>query len=361
MSSPERGLARGVANVPAATRNRSFDILRICFATMVLAAHAAELTDGNRSRELFTRLAHSPMTFGDVGVVGFFLLSGCLIVRSWHRDPEVLNFLQKRTLRIVPGCIVALPLAVVAVGILAPGIHDYFHNLFSNLQHHAKPILPPILPGNPYPMVNGSLWSIVAEFRCYLLVALLGICGLVRRPAQWLAATMVLLGALAAATFKGLHFPHALTLLLGEPRSTLRWTAVFFIGGCFFMLRKSIPFRLGIMLAALFGLVAVDVLFPHYLFFPFAILGGYVMFYLAQLPAVARIQVAHLPDISYGVYLYGWPVESLWIYFRHGSPWITFLASTLICFVLGWLSWHFVERPMLTLKRKSTSALPPDA
>jgi peptidoglycan/LPS O-acetylase OafA/YrhL len=136
---------------PALPRNRSFDILRIIFATLVLCAHAAELTDGNRSREIFARLSRSPMTFGDVGVVGFFLLSGYLIVRSWQGDPEFLNFLQKRMLRIAPGYFVALPLGVIVVGLLAPAVPGFFPQLFNNLLHHAKHILPPILPGNPYP------------------------------------------------------------------------------------------------------------------------------------------------------------------------------------------------------------------
>jgi len=68
--------------------------------------------------------------------------------------------------------------------------------------------------------------------------------------------------------------------------------------------------------------------------------------------------MSRFPDISYGIYLYGWPVESLWIWFHRGSPWIAFAASTVICFGLGWLSWHFIERPAFTLKRKATAPLP---
>jgi peptidoglycan/LPS O-acetylase OafA/YrhL len=67
--------------------------------------------------------------------------------------------------------------------------------------------------------------------------------------------------------------------------------------------------------------------------------------------------MSRFPDISYGIYLYGWPVESLWIWFHRGSPWIAFAASTVICFGLGWLSWHFIERPALTLKRNATAPL----
>jgi len=74
------------------TRNHQFDLLRIFFATLVLLSHAPEITNGNASRELLHRLTHAPMTFGVLGVDGFFVLSGYLIVQSWLGDPEFLTF-----------------------------------------------------------------------------------------------------------------------------------------------------------------------------------------------------------------------------------------------------------------------------
>ena len=59
-------------------RNRQFDLMRLALALMVLLAHAPEITDGDRSRELLARFTHGAMTFGDLGVDGFFLLSGFL-------------------------------------------------------------------------------------------------------------------------------------------------------------------------------------------------------------------------------------------------------------------------------------------
>ena len=110
-------------------RNHQFDALRIIFATLVLLSHAAEITDGDASRELFHRFTGAPMTFGTVGVDGFFLLSGYLIVQSWLANPELLNFLRKRVLRIVPGYLVAVVLSTLAVGLLAPGIPHFFASL----------------------------------------------------------------------------------------------------------------------------------------------------------------------------------------------------------------------------------------
>ena len=70
-------------------RNHSFDLLRIVFAMLVLLSHAAEIEYGNASHELFSRFTGTQITFGTVGVDGFFLLSGYLIVQSWLGDAPI--------------------------------------------------------------------------------------------------------------------------------------------------------------------------------------------------------------------------------------------------------------------------------
>ena len=96
-------------------RNHQLDLLRIIFATMVLLGHASELSPGQLYGDLFRRWTHSNVTFGAIGVDGFFLLSGFLIVQSWENNPELMNFLRKRALRIVPGYFVAVVLSTLVV------------------------------------------------------------------------------------------------------------------------------------------------------------------------------------------------------------------------------------------------------
>ena len=336
-------------------RNRQLDLLRILLATLVLLSHAAEITDGTSARELFHRVTGS-MTFGTVGVDGFFLLSGYLIVQSWLGDPELLNFLRKRALRILPGYLVAVALSTLAVGLLAPGVPRFFSRLdihfLRSIALLSSPATPPVFPGRPYAVVNGSLYTIGYEFRCYLVVALLGLCGALRRPAAVLAATLLLLPSLLGSPWlQRMHWPRLFEALLGHPETAIRFTAVYLVGVCVYLFRERIAFRPWWAVTATAGLVGFFAFAPARAEFALAVCGGYLMFCLGQLrlPVLSRAQ---LPDISYGVYLYGWPVESLWIWFHRGSPWITFAASTAICFCLGWLSWHFVERPALRLKRK---------
>jgi peptidoglycan/LPS O-acetylase OafA/YrhL len=345
------------------SRNHQFDLLRILFATLVLLSHAPEITDGNASRELLHRLTRAPMTFGTLGVDGFFVLSGYLIVQSWLGDPEFLNFLRKRVLRIVPGYLVAVALSTLTVGLLAPGAAHFFRDLDVHFVNSvvllSSPATPPVFPGHPYAMVNGAMYTIGYEFRCYLLVALLGLCGLLRRPILVLVATTLLLSSfLYAAPLERMHWPRHMEALVGQPAVAFRLTAVYLVGCCFYLFRNRIAFR------PLFALATTVVMAVCFVFAParaelaMVLGGGYLMFYLGQMHLPWLSGMSRLPDISYGIYLYGWPVESLWIWFHRGSPWIAFLASTVICFGLGWLSWHFIERPALTLKRKPTAPLP---
>ena len=55
----------------------SFTLLRLLLASLVIVAHAAELTDGNRSREIFHWLGYQ-MSAGEFAVEAFFVVSGYL-------------------------------------------------------------------------------------------------------------------------------------------------------------------------------------------------------------------------------------------------------------------------------------------
>jgi peptidoglycan/LPS O-acetylase OafA/YrhL len=56
-------------------------------------------------------------------------------------------------------------------------------------------------------------------------------------------------------------------------------------------------------------------------------------------------------DLSYGVYLYAWPVQKLIIWLDAGiSPWLVFIQTTAIAGIIAFGSWVLVEKPLLNLK-----------
>jgi peptidoglycan/LPS O-acetylase OafA/YrhL len=329
---------------------------------MVLLAHAPELTDGNRSREIMARLTTPQFTFGILGVDGFFLLSGYLIIKSWINCPDPWDFLRKRFLRIAPGYAVATLVAIVVVGLIAPGESDFFRlyalrwETIRTLLFAYRPAALPVFPGNHYyRILNGSLWTILYEFRCYLIVAVAGMAGLFKRPKLLIGATAMLSAfftvfSLNKALIDHLPWPSLLYRFLGDPSNLLRFMTMFFVGGCFFVFKDRIKFTPDLAYFSVCAIIAIRFAKPEHIEGAFVMFGGYLLFYFGSKPIASLSCMARIPDLSYGIYLYGWPVESLFIWYFHPSPWIVFAASTFLCAGLAWLSWTFVEGPALSLK-----------
>jgi peptidoglycan/LPS O-acetylase OafA/YrhL len=83
--------------------------------------------------------------------------------------------------------------------------------------------------------------------------------------------------------------------------------------------------------------------------------------WLAVNPHLPVIPAARFGDLSYGLYIYGWPVEQsvVWLLGRHAAWWQVFLIALPATAAIAFLSWHLVERPMLRLKPRARRVSPP--
>ena len=104
-------------------------------------------------------------------------------------------------------------------------------------------------------------------------------------------------------------------------------------------------------------LAACAVALPVSLFYPatwalgLATFGALLLLTLGRKPSPVR-----LPDISYGTYLYGWPVQVLLVAWGLTNPLLLFPASLAIAGLFGAASWFGVER--LALRLKPTAPAP---
>ena len=102
---------KGQASVtPAPDHHNNLTALRWFAACLVLYGHAHALL--GLPEVLFLDIV--PM--GLLGVYIFFAISGYLVAQSWTRDPHVLRFLARRSLRIFPGLVVCTLLSVLVLG-----------------------------------------------------------------------------------------------------------------------------------------------------------------------------------------------------------------------------------------------------
>lgn len=348
-----------------APAGNNFNLLRLSFAALVVLSHSFELIDRSRVNEPLDRLFHT-YSLGDLAVDGFFTLSGFLILKSWQRDPGVWRYLARRALRIYPLFIVSSLLCGLLLGPLFGGGAAYFARFHAGefLQWMLllrEPAVPPVFLGLPYTDVNGPMWTIQYEFMCYLLVALAGWVLLAGRAWFWrlLWAGAMLVNLVYADRLNDTHFFGSRLLLGDEPGSFVRFLSFFSAGAVLFMYRDRVPYRAG--WAALCALVCVLSLVRFdaaKLILPTA--GAYLLFFcaFAALPAAGAIGWAQgfvrRNDLSYGIYLFGWPVQQILLAELHlHSPWILTALALPCAAVCAFASWRLIERRCLSLKPRA--------
>jgi peptidoglycan/LPS O-acetylase OafA/YrhL len=336
-------------------RQNNFNILRLIFALMVVMSHSVQGTDGNLRRDLVRRF-FGVMDLGAIAVDCFFIASGYLIVQSWQRSPDMGEFLQKRIRRIFPGFLAASLFCAFIVGPLgALDMGDYFQAFdFTNFAVGAfslqRPVIPPVFVGVGLHQVNGSMWTIFPEFVCYMAVLVFGRLGAIANRRYWLALTIVFVGVYAIQRIG-----------FAAPTSTFRFATCFTVGGCHYLYRNSI--RLDWKTAAAAAAILFVCMFSWRLSEMAIVLAApFVLFYLAFKPIPAIAGFNKLPDLSYGVYLYSFPIQALILWYVPSiSPWVLMPVSALASLIAGTMSWYAVEQPFLRTRPAALRApYPPD-
>jgi peptidoglycan/LPS O-acetylase OafA/YrhL len=210
------------------------------------------------------------------------------------------------------------------------------------------PITPETFSGTHYSSVNGAMWTIHYEFICYLTVSGLGVSGILKYRKLFLVL-IAALGVLFAAKNFG-----SLTLLGITPIDTeqplIRFYCFFFTGGLFYFYRHRILYK---KTNACFAsaMIFVGMLFTETAELSILLFGSYLLFYFAFTERKSLTWFYRIPDASYGVYLYGWPIGKLltW-YIPTIAPWTLALLTAFLAFGFGLLSWQLVEKPALRLK-----------
>jgi peptidoglycan/LPS O-acetylase OafA/YrhL len=346
-------------------QGNNFTLLRLLLAILVIYSHSFPLLLGNAEmlrQEPFRRLTRGQITGGGLAVDAFFVISGFLICQSWHRTGSAWLFLQKRVARIYPAYLGVALFCLVVVGSLAVGSPARLLSVVSLPEYLFNTLglqminLPEAFARNPCPhFVNGSTWTIRYEFWCYLAILGLGVAGVYRRPALLLA----LLGLMLL--LENLHRRGALPLsLLGDFVYNLpipfngHWPR---LGSCFLagVVASAYRDRLSnrpLWIAASALLLALACLSGRGLWLAVPTAGAYLLLSLAfqQGPFLSRLRPQ--VDLSYGLYLYAFPVQQLLVHsFRPVlNPFLLFLVAlppTTLC-ALG--SWYLIEQPWLARK-----------
>jgi peptidoglycan/LPS O-acetylase OafA/YrhL len=349
---------------PAIPRDNGLGALRLLFAALVIISHSVEMVDGSLAREPL-RMLFSQLTFGGVAVDGFFLISGYLIAASYASSPS--TFFVKRILRIYPAFLVCYILSVIVIAPLAGADLSRLQawdwaRLGYRMLMLKSPEVDGVFEGQHIQALNGSMWTISYEFRCYIMAAVLGALGLYQRARLFLALT-----ACAAAVYLAFHLSvveapawPAVNAVFGELHQTSRLVTVFLCGTAFWALKVKFDGRVALVSGA--ALVALQFV-PGLGELGFMVFGGYVLFWIAfHLRSKWLRTINAKDDISYGLYLYAWPVAALLqLYVAPWTPVSLTLATLLLAGICGACSWWLIEKPALKAKSWSRRASSKDA
>lgn len=334
-------------------KDNNLNLLRLIAALMVLYAHSFAFY-GNPPAG-FLGLA----SYGGLGIEIFFIISGYLIVKSWDFTPSVANFLIKRSLRIFPALIVVVLISMFVLGPMFTTLtvseyfaHPQFWSYMKNIILSPVFYLPGVLEHARVPnAVNGSLWSLPVEFFMYLVVMGLG---LLFKGGRWVYTAVTALFALTVVFWCWRDAP--LVVVYGTDVRNIFLTGIYFmIGACYAKWRLERWFSLSgvcvlIMATILLAPYAAVSKFLLWLALPYVVLAyGLSRSWLGS-------WVNRVGDCSYGVYIYAFPVQQFVLLKFPNISYPTYLFVTIvITLVLGYASWHLVEKRVLKFKPKDKS------
>jgi peptidoglycan/LPS O-acetylase OafA/YrhL len=334
-----------------ARKPNGFTGLRLALALAVVVSHAFSVVSGAGAEEPLAR--STGFTLGEHAVNGFFAVSGFLVTMSCDRR-GIRDYAVARALRILPGLVAATLAVSLVLGAAMTrlplgeylgnaGLWSFIRNTLTTFKSNAA--LPGVFESNPYRSPLGTVWTLKYEVICYggVLAAALG--GLLRR--RWAGA--LLCSSLASAlVFVEVRYGDALPKGM---ETALRLPLIFTAGACLYLWRDTLRISLPALLClgvALFVLARTPV-YPPLLFLATA----YGALWLALAPLAAK-PFDPSADLSYGIYLYGWPVQQTLHALWPSASGPALLAPALALTVpVAALSWYAVERPALALKARA--------
>ncbi len=334
----------------------NFDFLRLFFAILVIFSHSYSLGVGSEANEPFIRMTHRQVSGGNIAVGFFFIMSGYLIAGSLERSLNMREYIAKRIRRIYPGFIVSMLVGLFVVLPFSGGVlagENFIGKLF-NVVANASMLQEfryiGVFRHNPNPgVINGAVWTIRYEFYCYLGLAVLGLAGLLSRRRL---AAVVFFAAIAYSVAFQIWPPDVkpdlIYSFIGFPDAWARLIPLYLAGTVSYLWRDRIRLTSGgILSCAVLLVAACFVPFAWGVVFPFA--GAYLLMWIAFNPSIRLSGVARFGDLSYGTYLYAFPLQQAIVGIRGGqmNPWVLFGLSTPLALLFASASWHLVEKPFL--------------
>jgi peptidoglycan/LPS O-acetylase OafA/YrhL len=339
----------------------NFDFLRLIFAAFVIVTHSFPLTGMNEWQDDWLgKITSSQITFSYLGVRGFFIISGYLIFQSLTRSKSVVDYYWKRILRIYPALIVVLLLTVMLAVFPYPYnlthyLHDpsvlsYFFNNLSlyRLQYSINGVFQDI-PAKG--IINGSLWTIPYEVSFYILLSSFF---LLKKGLEKYVLLFLFILAINLFYYRNIQSHPFLDL---TSNYFIEFGSFFIAGSLLASFEIEKMQHKKIVLFWTLALFLISLRFLNFYIFQYFTLPVIVILFGLSSTKYINDIGAKVGDMSYGIYIYGYPVMQTLVHYFKLNYWQLMLCTLPVTFVLAYFSWHLIEKRALQLKKMNPQSI----
>lgn len=332
-------------------QSHGFDTMRVVLSTAVILWHTVMVNYGLDAEKPFWTGPLRPAIY--MIVPSFFAASGFLVAGSLLRN-NFKAFGALRMARLLPALAFEVVLSALLIGTFFtvlpwgdyfthPMFYAYLLNMIGWVHYNLPGVFEDLPHGN---WINVQLWTMPVEIFCYAGLSLLAPFRNSRVPILILPFSIALI--LLLCTYKLLFVPD--TIMDGRP-SALFLVLCYLCGIGIYFWRYKIPqnFMMFVLSVILMSIFSYNYTFAH--------LGSLFLAYAIIYAGMTSIRIPGmhtLAQYSYGIYLYGFPVQQAVsaLFPDHRHWWFNFAVSMPIIILCAYISWHAVEKPTMEWSRR---------
>lgn len=329
--------------------NNNIDLIRLFAAILVVWGHTGALAGCNHT---LVPLMPSSITPDKLGLYVFFFFSGLLVTNSLLTKKKAVPFVLSRFFRIVPAFYALIVLTVFLLGpaLTSLSFNEYFSSkvtwtyLVKNLTFNGYYELPGAFKNHVNIAINASLWSIPLELKCYLLVLVMYLLNKkLNVKASWILWILLFLTFVPRTS---------LLRLLGVNYSIVDTIPCFcfVIGSACAVYKESI--RIDLTLVGALALLAFTTWrYANVSVYIYPIAFSIMLLYVTGIAPFKKFKPRR--DISYGIYLWHWPLmQTIIEVVGVSNPYLLFGITVALTTAVAFVSCVTIETPAIAWGRR---------
>jgi peptidoglycan/LPS O-acetylase OafA/YrhL len=327
------------------SKNNNFNLVRLGAALVVIGIHTVG-EFGN---------------YGILGVPAFFFISGLLVSESLRKNSSWKKYSAKRVLRIYPAAIVCIILSSLVMGPIVttlsvsnylsdPATYKFLLNCFLiRIDYRLPGVFTQRFLWTS--SVNASLWTLPLELKLYAGLLIFYLIPFLYKRLFLILMILLLCFPLYFFNVQIEQFFYQLTGIKYDTWIFYTIVPYFLIGVlCNIYSHRIILYQ--------YWLLAVIPLYFFSEFFSILNLTGFVLLPLfilllatSSLPFIKKL--VPKSDLSYGIYLYAFPIQQIISAFIKPSNNIILLLLTIAAVIpIAFCSWHLIEKKAMAIAKK---------